>query len=104
MAVTGDAPIVDNVQLCRINIEEIFSALTTKTGTPAQTIANLKKAVISGMVRETKSRFAIKIDKEDWKGGIDATWVDLVAGASKRQCGGIVRYTLLRWTINQDDV
>ena len=53
--------------------EEIFSALTTKAGTPAQIIANLKKVVISGMVREAKSRLAIKIDREGWKGGIDAT-------------------------------
>ena len=83
--------------------EEIFSALTTKAGTPAQIIANLKKVVISGMVREAKSRLAIKIDREGWKGGIDVTWVDLVAGAPKRQCGGIARYTLLRWAVNQDD-
>ena len=83
--------------------EEIFSALTTKAGTPAQIIANLKKVVISGMVREAKSRLAIKIDRKGWKGGIDATWVDLVAGAPKRQCGGIARYTLLRWAVNQDD-
>ena len=75
--------------------EEIFSALTTKAGTPAQIIANLKKVIISGMVREAKSRLAIKIDREGWKGGIDQIWVDLVAGAPKRQCGGIA--------VNQDD-
>ena len=83
--------------------EEIFSALTTRAGTPAQIIANLKKVIISGMVREAKSRLAIKIDREGWKGGIDHIWVDLVAGAPKRQCGGIARYTLLRWAVNQDD-
>ena len=83
--------------------EEIFSALTTRANTPAQIIANLKKVVISGMVREAKSRLAIKIDREGWKGGIDHSWVDLVAGAPKRQCGGIARYTLLRWAVNQDD-
>ena len=55
------------------------------------------------MVREAKSRLAIKIDREGWKGGIDHIWVDLVAGAPKRQCGGIARYTLLRWAVNQDD-
>ena len=49
--------------------EEIFSALTTRASTPAQTIANLKKVIISGMVREAKSRLAIKIDREGWKGG-----------------------------------
>ena len=83
--------------------EEIFSALTTRANTPAQIIANLKKVVISGMVREAKSRLAIKIDREGWKGGIDHIWVELVAGAPKRQCGGIARYTLLRWAVNQDD-
>ena len=71
--------------------------------TPAQIIANLKKVIISGMVREAKSRLAIKIDREGWKGGIDHIWVDLVASAPKRQCGGIARYTLLRWAVNQDD-
>ena len=35
--------------------EEIFSALTTRASTPAQIIANLKKVIISGMVREAKS-------------------------------------------------
>ena len=45
--------------------EEIFSALTTKAGTPVQIIANLKKVAISGMVREAKSRLAIKIDREE---------------------------------------
>ena len=83
--------------------EEIFSALTTRASTPAQIIANLKKVIISGMVREAKSRLAIKIDREGWKGGIDHIWVDLVASAPKRQCGGIARYTLLRWAVNQDD-
>ena len=83
--------------------EEIFSALTTRAGTPAQITANLKKVIISGMVREAKSRLAIKIDREGWKGGIDHTWVDLVASAPKRPCGGIARYTLLRWAVNQDD-
>ena len=83
--------------------EEIFSALTTRANTPAQIIANLKKVVISGMVREARSRLAIKIDREGWKGGIDQVWVELVAGAPKRQCGGIARYTLLRWAVNQDD-
>ena len=83
--------------------EEIFSALTTRANTPAQIIANLKKVVISGMVREAKSRLAIKIDREGWKGRIDHFWVELVAGAPKRQCGGIARYTLLRWAVNQDD-
>ena len=72
--------------------EEIFSALTTKTETSAQIIANLKKAGISGMVREAKSRLAIKIEREGWKGGIDATWVDSVSGTPKRQCGGIARH------------
>ena len=83
--------------------EEIFSALTMRASTPAQIIANLKKVIISGMVREAKSRLAIKIDREGWKGGIDHIWVDLVASAPKRQCGGIARYTLLRWAVNQDD-
>ena len=86
-----------------VHFEEIFGALTTRANTPAQIIANLKKVVISGMVREAKSRLAIKIDREGWKGGIDHIWVDLVAGAPKRQCGGIARYTLLRWAVNQDD-
>ena len=45
--------------------EEILSAPTTKAGTPAQIIANLKKGV-SGMVREAKSRLAIKIQKTMW--------------------------------------
>ena len=76
--------------------EEIFSALTTRANTPAQIIANLKKVVISGMIRKAKSRLAIKIDREGWKGGIDQVWVEVVAGAPKRQCGGIARYTLLR--------
>ena len=85
--------------------EDIFSALTTGAGTPAQIIANLslKKVIITGMVREAKSRLAIKIDREGWKGGIDHIWVELVVGARKRQCGGIARYTLLRWAVNQDD-
>ena len=83
--------------------EDIFSALTARAGTPAQIIANLKKVIISGMVREAKSRLAIKIDREGWKNGIDHIWVELVAGAPKRQCGGIARYTLLRWAVNQDD-
>ena len=83
--------------------EDIFRALTTRANTPAQIIANLKQVVISGMVREAKSRLAIKIDREGWKGGIDQVWVELVAGAPKRQCGGIARYTLLRWAVNQDD-
>ena len=83
--------------------EEIFSALTTRASTPAQIIANLKKVIISGMVREAKSRLAIKIDREGWKGGIDHIWVDLVASAPKRQCRGIDRHTLLRWAVNQDD-
>ena len=68
--------------------EDIFRALTTRANTPAQIIANLKQVVISGMVREAKSRLAIKIDREGWKGGIDQVWVELVAGAPKRQCGG----------------
>ena len=50
--------------------EEIFSALTARAGTPAQIIANLKKVIISGMVREAKSRLAIKIDGKGWKNGI----------------------------------
>ena len=83
--------------------EEIFSALSARAGTPAQTIANLKKVILTGMVREAKSRLLIKIENEGWKGGIDHVWVDLVAGAPKRQCGGIARYTLLRWAVNQDD-
>ena len=83
--------------------EEIFTALTARAGTPAQIISNLKKVIISGMVREAKSRLAIKIDREGWRGGIDHIWVELVAGAPKRQCGGIARYTLLRWAVNQDD-
>ena len=83
--------------------EDIFSALTTGAGTPAQTIANLKKVIITGMVREAKSRLAIKIDREGWQSGIDHIWVELVAGAPKRQCGGIARYTLLRWAVDQDD-
>ena len=83
--------------------EEIFTALTTRAGTPAPIISNLKKVIISGMVREAKSRLAIKIDREGWRGGIDHIWVELVAGAPKRQCGGIARYTLLRWAVNQDD-
>ena len=33
--------------------------------------------MISGMVREAKSRLAIKIDREGWKGGIDQVWVEL---------------------------
>ena len=40
--------------------EEIFSALTTRAGTPAQIIANLKKVTISGMVREAKSRLPLR--------------------------------------------
>ena len=83
--------------------EDIFRALTTRANTPDQIIANFKQVVISGMVREAKSRLAIKIDREGWKGGIDQVWVELVAGAPKRQCGGIARYTLLRWAVNQDD-
>ena len=83
--------------------EEIYCALTARAGTPAQTIAQLKRVIIEGMVREAKSRLAIKIEREGWKGGIDQVWVDLVAGAPKRQCGGIARYTLLRWAVNQDD-
>ena len=83
--------------------EDIFSALTTGANTPAQIIANLKKVIITGMVREARSRLAIKIDREGWQGGIDQVWVELVAGAPKRQCGGIARYTLLRWAVNQDD-
>ena len=67
--------------------EDIFGALATGAGTPAQVIANLKKVIITGMVREAKSRLAIKIDREGWQGGIDQIWVDLVAGAPKRQCG-----------------
>ena len=55
--------------------EEIFSALTTRAGTPAQIIANLKKVIIAGMVREAKSRLSIKIDREGWKGGIDHIWL-----------------------------
>ena len=110
-AMMVDAPIVGNVLLFRISLicgayvlfDEIFSALTTRASTPAQIIANLKKVIISGMVREAKSRLAIKIDREGWKGGIDHIWVDLVTGAPKRQCGGIARYTLLRWAVNQDD-
>ena len=31
------------------------------------------------------------------------TKVELVAGAPKRQCGGIARYTLRSWAVNQDD-
>ena len=81
------------------SLKKFFSALTTRANTPAQIIANLKKVVISGMVREAKSRLAIKIDREGWKGGIDHIWVELVAGAPKRQCGGIARYTLLRWAV-----
>ena len=69
--------------------EDIFSALITGAGTPAQTIANLKKGIITGMVRETRKRLAIKIDREGWQGGIDQVWVELVAGAPKRQCGGV---------------
>ena len=83
--------------------EDIFSALTTGASTPAQIIANLKKVIITGMVREAKSRLSIKIEREGWHGGIDQIWVELVAGAPKRQCGGIARYTLLRWAVNQDD-
>lgn len=83
--------------------EDIHRALTTRAGTPAQTIAHLKQAIITGMVREARSRLAIKIDREGWQGGIDQVWVDLVARAPKRQCGGIARYTLLRWAVNQDD-
>ena len=83
--------------------EEIFTALTARAGTPAQIISNLKKVIISGMVREAKSRLAIKISREGWRGGIDHIWVELVAGAPKRQCGGIARYTFLRWAVNQDD-
>ena len=41
------------------------------------------------MVREAKSRLAIKIDREGWKGGIDHIWVDLFGGCTKRQCGGL---------------
>ena len=55
--------------------EEIFIALTARAGTPAQVISNLKKVIISGMVREAKSRLAIKIDREGWRGGIDHIWV-----------------------------
>ena len=66
-------------------------------------IAHLKKVIITGMVREARSRLAIKIDREGWQGGIDQVWVDLVAGAPKRQCDGIARYTLVRWAVNQDD-
>ena len=69
--------------------EEIFGALTTRAGTPAQIIANLKKVIISAMVREAKSRLAIKIDREGWKGGIDHIWLDLFGGCTKRQCGGL---------------
>ena len=83
--------------------EDIFSARTARAGTPASIIANLEKVIISGMVREAKSRLAIKIDREGWKSGIDHIWVELVPGALKRQCGGINRYTLLGWAVNQDD-
>ena len=76
---------------------------TTGASTPAQIIANLKKVIITGMVREAKSRLSIKIEREGWQGGIDQIWVELVAGAPKRQCGGIAGYTLLRWAVNQDD-
>ena len=38
-----------------VHFEEIFSALTTRANIPAQIIANLKKVVISGMVREPKA-------------------------------------------------
>ena len=102
---TGSAVVQDLINMWHryVLFEEIFSALTTRASTPAQIIANLKKFIISGMVREAKSRLAIKIDREGWKGGIDHIWVDLVAGAPKRQCGGIARYTLLRWAVNQDD-
>ena len=81
----------------------VVQDLINMWSTPAQIIANLKKVTISGMVREAKSRLAIKIDREGWKGGIDHIWVDLVASAPKRQCGGIARYTLLSWAVNQDD-
>ena len=64
--------------------EEIFSALTTRASTPAQIIANLKKVIISGMVREAKSRLAIKIDREGWKGGIDHIWVDFSRKCTKK--------------------
>ena len=39
------------------------------------------------MVREAKSRLAIKIDGEGWKGVIDQVWVELVAGAPKDNAG-----------------
>ena len=82
--------------------EDIFRALTTRANTPAQIIANLKQVVSSGMVREAKSRLAIKIDREGWKCGIDQVWVESVADAPEDNAGG-ARYTLLRWAVNQDD-
>ena len=112
LAMRVDAPIVGNVLLFRISL--IFGThmsflrkflVHSRRGLthPLKSSPNLKKVVISGMVREAKSRLAIKIDREGWKGHIDQVWVELVAGAPKRQCGGIARYTLLRWAVNQDD-
>jgi len=62
------------------------------------------RASLGSWLSTCRSRLAIKIDREGWRGGIDHIWVELVAGAPKRQCGGIARYTLLRWAVNQEDV
>ena len=64
--------------------------------------SSLKKVIISRMVQEAKCRITQKIYKEGWSGGISPTWISLLLNAPRAWCNGIGRYTLLRWTVNQD--
>ena len=86
-----------------IDIEELIEALNAANGPIPRRLGALKKVIITRMVQEAKSRITSKIYKEGWSGGISPTWINYLVEAPRSWCNGVGRYTLLRWSVNQDD-
>ena len=86
-----------------IGIEELIEALNAANGPIPRRLGALKKVIITRMVQEAKSRITSKIYKEGWSGGISPTWINYLVEAPRSWCNGVGRYTLLRWSVNQDD-